>query len=485
MQGNKQYSEKLFLSFRLSERIPKENFYRRLKETLDLDFLYARTRSYYGIEGQKGIDPVVFFKLMLIGYLENICSDRKIIEQASMRMDMLYFLGYDIDESLPWHSTLSRTRQLYGKEVFLEVFRKVLNLCIVKGMVNGTRQAVDSAYIKSNASMDSLVEKSLLENTNGYFNKLTYNEEDRNELSKKPRKRNTKISNADFASTTDPDSRISKKRHQPLQLNYSGQISVDTSSHVICGAMADFADKKDSQSLSDIVEQTCQNLKSENIEVEEVLADANYSSGDALKYLEDNHITGYIPNFGLYKNAREGFSYCSTEDYYLCSQGVKLTFKGIRKRSDCDKKIKQYWSLKKDCINCSLKAICANKRGIKMIEDTVDKPYYDRMYQKVHSKKGKLMKKIRSATVEPVLGTLLQFRGMRKLYTKSIQLADKHVLLACTAYNLKKLMRFNSISFVENVVKNTTEELKMIVYNQTSLLYDFFLSVVKCKTVKI
>jgi len=100
---------------------------------------------------------------MLIGYIENVNSDRKIVENASMRMDMLYFLDYDIDEVLPWHNTVSRTRHLYGEELFLEVFLKVLGLCISKGQVKGNRQAVDSAYIKSNASMDSLVERTLLE----------------------------------------------------------------------------------------------------------------------------------------------------------------------------------------------------------------------------------------------------------------------------------------------------------------------------------
>jgi len=447
MQGYKDYQEKLFISFQLSSRIPEDNFYRRLKNELDLSFLRKLTKDYYGSEGQKSIDPVVFFKLMLIGYIENLCSDRKIIENASMRIDMLFFLDYNIDEVLPWHSTVSRTRQLYGEELFLEVFRKVLGLCISKGMVKGNCQAIDSAYIKSNASMESLVEKSILEDTSNYFNELTENEEESSE-SKNARKRNTKVSNADFMSTTDPDARISKKYDRAPQLNYMGQISVDTSSHVICGAMADFADKKDSQSLPNIVEQTRKNLQAGNIIVQEVLADTNYSSGDALKYLENHNITGYIPNFGLYKVEREGFSYFSEGDYYLCCQGVKLPFKGIRKRSDCDKKVKQYWTLKNDCIKCPLKEYCVNKKGVKVIEDTVDKPYYDRMHQKVHSRIGRKMKKLRSSTVEPVLGTLLGFQGMRKVYTKGIVLANKHVLLASTAYNIKKILNCKVVNTI-------------------------------------
>ncbi len=76
MQGNKHYSEKLFISFRLSERVPEDNFYRRLKERLDLSHLHKLTEKYYGREGRKSIDVEVFFKLMLIGYLENLTSYR-------------------------------------------------------------------------------------------------------------------------------------------------------------------------------------------------------------------------------------------------------------------------------------------------------------------------------------------------------------------------------------------------------------------------
>ena len=136
MQGKKHYQEKLFNNFQLSDRIPKNNFYRRLKQVLDIDFLYQLTKPYYGDSGQKSIDPVVFFKLCLVGYLENIISDRDLIQHSSMRLDILFFLDYDIDDPLPWHSTISRTRQLYPEQVFEEVFTKVLTMCVEKGMVS-------------------------------------------------------------------------------------------------------------------------------------------------------------------------------------------------------------------------------------------------------------------------------------------------------------------------------------------------------------
>jgi len=167
-------AEKLFTSFQLSDRVPKDNLYRRLRESLDLNSIYKDTRDLYGSTGNPSIDPVVFFKLMLTGYLENISSDRKLIEHCAMRMDILYFLGYDIDEPLPWHSTISRTSQLYPAAVFEGLFNNIFALCVDKGMVSGHTQAMDSAAdrsapIKANASMDSLELKKPFQSIERHF----------------------------------------------------------------------------------------------------------------------------------------------------------------------------------------------------------------------------------------------------------------------------------------------------------------------------
>jgi transposase len=132
MQGRKVFADEKVLLFSLSAHGPKHNFYRQLKQQLNWDFLYEFTRSFYGRCGQKSIDPVVFFKLCLIGYLENITSDRKLVEPCALRLDLLYFLGYQLDEPMPWHSTLSRTRQLYPESLFESLFEKVFSLCVEK-----------------------------------------------------------------------------------------------------------------------------------------------------------------------------------------------------------------------------------------------------------------------------------------------------------------------------------------------------------------
>jgi transposase/hydroxymethylpyrimidine pyrophosphatase-like HAD family hydrolase len=466
MQGRKDLIPKMLYQVYLDDLVSQNNFYRLLAQELDLHFLYQATAGYYGSEGQESIDPVVFFKICLIGYLNNIHSDRKLIEYCSDSLGIRLFLRYDIDEALPWHSTISRTRQLYGEEVFLLLFRKVLSLCVEKGMVRGKRQAMDSAFIKANAGLDSLLEKEILTDVAVYADELNQNsdfqvtlqqkeqiEQRQNSQEKRSKdhpgadSENAKLlSNTTHYSPTDPDARISTKPGKPRNLNYYGQLAVDTSHHVITGACADFADKKDSQCLQKLCEQTNENLKKNNLKINELLADTGYSSGEALQYLEENNIDAYIPNFGQYKYEREGFIYNKELDQYECQRGNKaiLPFKGVRKRDDgydyC-----QYRSSESVCKNCPLRReCCGEKTKFKKLSHSIYKEYYDRMHEKLTEKKeyAQKMSRLRSSTVEPVLGTLINFLNMRRVNTRGMNLANKHVLMASLTYNLKKYLKF-------------------------------------------
>lgn len=159
MQGHKCFTDKVSPQFRLSERVPRYNLYYQLREMLDWDFLYQETQPLYGPTGRPSLDPVVFFKLLLVGRLENIISDRRLIGQCALRLDILYFLGYEVDEDLPWHSTISRTRQRYPTALCERLFDRVFARCVAQGLVAGQRQVIDSAPVKANASLDSLQEK--------------------------------------------------------------------------------------------------------------------------------------------------------------------------------------------------------------------------------------------------------------------------------------------------------------------------------------
>ena len=482
MLGNKEYEEKLFLSFSLSRRIPENNFYRQLKKVLDLHFVRDLARPYYGNEGQKSIDPTVFFRLMLVGYLENIISDRQLIEHVRMRLDLLYFIDYDIDDSLPWHSTISRTRKLLPNAIFEEAFERVLQMCVDRGLVAGHTQAVDSAYVKANASLDSLEQKKPVRPLEDHIRDVkqqdaqddtprrrakhdhsTEEERSMHASEKQLRDLGTHqqwfrdkkdgrlgsqdtraryLSNKTHYSPVDPDARIAVKPGKPRQMYYLSSMSVDTAHHVITHIRANHADRKDSLNLIDIARQTRRRLKRQDLVMDTILADTGYSNGENYKYLEYNGITGYIPTHGQYEGTREGFEYEAEHDRWRCSQGKYATFRKIKYQKNHPDKL--YYTRRSDCKGCPLAAGCIGKSHEKRISMTVYKDYYDRALERAKSRKGQYYKTIRQSTVEPVFGTLINYTGMRKINTRGIESANKVMLMAAIAYNLKKLMKQGS-----------------------------------------
>ena len=512
MLGQKDYKEKLFLSFSLSKRIPENNFYRRLKQVLDLQFVPNMARPYYGTEGQKSIDPTVFFRIMLIGYLENIVSDRQLIEHISMRMDLLFFIDYDIDEPLPWHSTISRTRNMLPDAIFEEAFDRILALCVSSGLVAGHTQAVDSAYIKANASLDSLEKKIPAEDLKNHIQKIKQ-ENDKDEEGPRRRAKQDRstpdqkflnsterqlkdldthqkwfdknergplgsqdhraqyLSNKTHYSPVDPDARVAVKPGKPRQLYYMSSMSVDTASHVITHIRANYADHKDSLNLIDLVRQTQGRLKKNQLKMDTLLADAGYSNGENYKYLEAQKIKGYIPLHGQYEGTRDGFTYEPEHDRWRCSQGKYATMRKIRYQKNHPEK--HYLTKRSDCTGCPLASKCIGKSHEKRLRITLYKEYYDRALERSKTRKAKYYKTLRQSTVEPVFGTLINHLGMRKINTRGIESANKNMLMAAMAYNIKKVLKHTTRD-IAGYAMACNKRLESAYLDLTATIWDLF-----------
>ncbi len=375
MQGRKTFEDERELRFSLSAHVPEHNFYRQLKHRLDLEFLYKLTQPYYGRCGQHSIDPVVFFKLCLVGHLENIVSDRKIIEHCSLRLDL-----------------------------FEEVFTRVLALCVEAGMVSGHTQVIDSALIKANASMDSLElkvprqelvdhlervramspadRKAMRDKASQQQRTLTASRDELQEI----RARNIKwgqdqhpgasnknsrfTSNKTHYSPVDPSARIAVKPGKARKLCYLMQLSVDASRHVITHVQADHADRKDSLCLPALLGGLTQRLQLLNLRCSTLLADTGYSSGENYAFLEQTGITAFIPPHGTYKGGPEGFAYQQEGDYWLCPEGKKVTFRNVLVEKKNNNRKRTYYTTRKDCRDCPLKERCIGHLHVKKIEVT-------------------------------------------------------------------------------------------------------------------
>jgi hypothetical protein len=234
-------------------------------------------------------------------------------------------------------------------------------------------------------------------------------------------------------------------------------MSVDTDHHVITHIRAMHADRRDSLNLIDLVRQTRLRLRNQDLHLENVLADTGFSNGENYKYLEETKINGYIPVFGQYEGVREGFTYEPEEDRWRCSQGKYATFRKIKYKEYHPDKL--YFTTRKDCKGCPLASACIGKSHEKRISMTVYKEYYDRAMERAKSRKGKYYKTVRQSTVEPVFGTLINFTGMRKINTRGIESANKVMVMAAIAYNLKKLLKYQGKSLIHHIIPCSVDKL--------------------------
>src|SRR5437016_10421925 len=147
----------------LEELVPQDQFYRHLERTLDLSFVRELVQGTYAGGGRPSIDPVVFFKLQLVMFFEGIRSERQLMRHAADRLSVLWYLGYDLGEPLPDHSSLTRIRERYGVEVFRRFFDAIVEQCQQEKLVWGKELYIDSTQVNANADVDSLTPRFAVE----------------------------------------------------------------------------------------------------------------------------------------------------------------------------------------------------------------------------------------------------------------------------------------------------------------------------------
>jgi transposase len=143
--------------------VPHDHFYRHLERTFDLWFVWEFVQEAYAGKGRPSIDPVVFFKLQLVMFFEGIRSERQLMRQVADRLSVLWYLGYDLGEPLPDHSSLTRIRERYGVDIFRRFFEAIVEQCQQEKLVWGRELYMDSTQVNANADLDSLTPRFAVE----------------------------------------------------------------------------------------------------------------------------------------------------------------------------------------------------------------------------------------------------------------------------------------------------------------------------------
>jgi len=164
MMGQPQKTESLFYYFRLEDHIPENHLRRLIDRYVDFSFVRERLKDFYSQVGRPSIDPEVLLRLLLVGYLYGITSERRLMEEVRMHLAYRWFTRLDFDQEIPDHSTFSKNRHGRFRQsgVFREVFEEIVQLCLGAGLVEGRHLTVDGTLVEADAGPKSRVPREQL-----------------------------------------------------------------------------------------------------------------------------------------------------------------------------------------------------------------------------------------------------------------------------------------------------------------------------------
>ena len=339
--GQRRFGMKLYYQLSLEQLVSEDHLLRRLAAAVDFSFVRSLCRPFYSPTGQPSVDPVVLFKMLLVGYLYGITSERRLAREIQLNLAYRWFLGYDLDEAVPDHSVPSKARARFSAAVSEEFFRRSIDLCRAAGLVTEGPVYVERTRIRAGASVDSLSRReeplqpplSVTE----YLHRLDQEaaEEDETPPSETgPTSGATAAKSARklppnqaYQSRTDPEATLVNRPDFGRHCAYKAHIAVaGRRGQVITAAVATTGTVADEHLLAEVL---WTHRRPSRLGVPAVVADAKYGTTDNFLYLGQLGIPTFVPTtrFGTLSKdiwGREHFVWLAQEDAYRCPAGQKL-----------------------------------------------------------------------------------------------------------------------------------------------------------------
>lgn len=412
-------------------RPSKASYYTRLDAAVgDWEALCSPLRKAF-YEGKNGrpVDPVVYFKIYLVGYIENVTYDTELAERIADSLSIRQFLGYAPHEKTPDHASISRIRGSYGG-VLTPVLESVVGLCDTAGLVSGREVAADSTLIPANACLSSLKCVTQTKSVRQHFDEA------------RASNRRTRLSNEEFRSSTDPDARIAMKgARTPRRMYHKATHVTDSKKQIILAADVACADVGDSHAVLAPLEQAASVLEACEKELGLVVMDAGYDDGKLHAKLEE---MGAAPLANPQRHAskkpagfaKADFRYDAARDCYVCPAGKRLH------RNGKDSARQQYRSLATDCEHCPFKNACLEPgHRNRSVNRGFHEEASERNRIRAQSPEGHEALRKRGAIVEPPFGHMKGFGGLSRLNCRTQPRVRAKIQMAAIAWNLAKLVR--------------------------------------------
>lgn len=434
--------------------VPQSNFYRNVEAKLDLSFVRDLVQQHYSSRmGRPSIDPVVFFKLQLIMFFEGIRSERQLMEMVKMRIDHRWYIGYDFNEKVPDHSSLSKIRERYGLKVFQQFFEQIVELCIEAGLVWGKELYFDGTKVRANAHIDGLIPRWYWE-TKQHLGGL-FSEQDESEESpiatrfveKYARMRHTGRASKTYQRTTDARVSPTDPDATPMQrfngdranLGYHTHYVVDGGkSRIILAALTTPASIMDNTPMLDLARWVRFRW---HLQPKIAVGDTKYGTTVNILGLAADGIRAYIPLPSLSRSKTlypiDLFRYDADQDVYICPQGQELHLLG---RVNPQQQFR-YRADPTICNVCLVKSKCTKGKWGRNISRSFYQDDLDKVKAYAETEAYQKAMRKRQVWVEPMFGEAKQWHNMRKFRLRGLIKVNIQALLTAAGQNIKRLLK--------------------------------------------
>ena len=436
--------DRLFYEFDLDEAVPSEHLVRRIDGVLDLSWLHGELAPFYSHTGRPSVDPELMMRMLIIGYVFAIRSERQLCSEVRVNLAYRWFCRLGLEDRIPDHSVFSRARHERFREsdAFRLVFERVVATCLAAGLVGGEAFSVDASFIKADVNPRKQVpgdqppawpdretaSRAVVE----YLAALDREgpEASHSGKAKKPPK---------AISLTDPQAAwVAKRRMRPI-FAYDANYLIDNKLGIIVDAEGTRANRiEENQAAVRMVARVEERF---DLKPQRLAADTAYGSGTTLKNLKERGIEPHIPvwdksNETQGKFTKADFTYDKERDLYICPGGKHLTCSG---RVD-QGRILPYRASTRDCSSCALKSRCTSAPARKVSRD-VDESLRDHVRALANTPAFEQSCRERKK-VEMAFAHLKCILKLDRLRLRGLSGARDEILLAAIAQNLKKMAKY-------------------------------------------
>jgi transposase len=406
--------------------IPGNHLLKQIMHCIDFNFIYELIAPYYSTIGRKSIDPVSLIKMLLVGFLYGIKSERRLTEEVSYNLAYRWFCGFDLSDKIPNHSLFSqnRRRRFTDSTIFRDIFNQIIRLCVERGIVTGDKVVGDGTFIPSEVSKSSLyelaelVEKNAVDYLEALDNELRQEEGYKEPIPSSEEKTTWK-------STTDPDCGYINQEHKQ-GMGYVSEMTVDTKHGIILGVDCFPANERESNKVLRHIEKIQNDT---GVDIKNLGLDAGYDVGAVHRGLELLGVTGFVSCIEFHNDIlKREAKYLPDLDCFECPAGKHINFvKLVYKKSS-----RNYYRLyrmpiseRKKCQFCAHFRKCSLSYAAAKITSSAYYPAFYRNRQRYETSEYKAMKRIRGIWAEGTFAVLKREHNLFSIKKRNIHRATE------------------------------------------------------------